>query len=91
MPYFPARLDFLSPAVSAPGSPRMAYGRNVIRLIMILIIVFLPEFNSDFEESLRDALKQEDFTKINKKITAKALTQCKKNCLFMSMEVSLSI
>jgi len=58
---------------------------------MILIIAFLPQFNSDFEESLREALKQEDFTKINEKITAKALTQCKKNCLFMSMEVSLSI
>ncbi|CAH3192469.1 unnamed protein product [Porites evermanni] len=45
----------------------------------------------DFEKSLRDALKQEDFTKINKKITAKALTQCKKNCLFMSMEVSYEL
>ena len=47
-------------------------------------------FNSD-EASLRDVLEQENFIPISEKITPKALTKCKKNCLFMSMEVSSSI
>ena len=31
MPYFSARLDFRSPPLSAPGSPRMLWGREWVK------------------------------------------------------------
>ena len=31
MPYFSARLDFPSPPLSAPGSPRMLWGREWVK------------------------------------------------------------